>query len=128
MTTSRIIHKSPYFTMNAQSLRLGVFNCVCFQTPFERGRNVINSGEFEGFKCFLRILQKEVRGSTIWRKKVSSLALVTANEIGKLESFKTKENAVQTVKDLFPTMNDTELIQDIGEMLYTIYQYMDSKL
>lgn len=94
----------------------------------ENQRYVINSGEFDGFKCFLRILQKEVSGSTIWRKKVSSLALVTANEIGKLESFKTKENAVQTVKDLFPTMNDTELIQDIGEMLYTIYQYMDSKL
>lgn len=94
----------------------------------ENQRYMINSGEFDAFKCFLRILQKEVRGSTIWRKKVSSLALVTANEIGKLESFKTKEYAVQTVKDLFPTMNDTELIQDIGEMLYTIYQYMDSKL
>ena len=91
-------------------------------------RNVINSREFDGFKCFLRILQKEVRSSTAWRKKVSSLALVTANEIGNLESYKTKEIAVQTVKELFPTMNDTELIQDIGEMLYTIYQYMDSKL
>jgi len=56
------------------------------------------------------------------------LALVTANEIRKFESFKTKENAVQTIKDLFPTMNDTELIQDIGEMLYTIYQHMDFKL
>lgn len=89
---------------------------------------MINSRELDGFKCFLRILQKEVRGSTTWRKKVSSLALVTANEIGKFESFKTKENAVQTVKDLFPTMNDTELIQNIGEMLYTIYQHMDFKL
>lgn len=94
----------------------------------ENQRYVIKSGEFDVFKCFLRILQKEVRGSTIWRKKVSSLALVTANEIGKLESFKTKETAVQTVKDLFPTMNDTELIQDIGEMLKTIYQHMDFKL
>lgn len=91
-------------------------------------RYVINSREFDGFKCFLWILQKEVRGSTTWRKKVSSLALVTANEIGKLESFKNKESAVQTVKNLFPTMNDTELIQDIGEMLYTIYQHMDFKL
>lgn len=89
---------------------------------------MIDSGEFAGFKCFLRILQQEVRGSTTWRKKVSSLALVTANEIGKLESFKNKESAVQTVKDLFPTMNDTELIQDIGEMLNTIYQRIDSKL
>lgn len=94
----------------------------------ENQRYVINSGEFDGFKCFLRILQKEVRGTTIWRKKVSSLALVTANEIGKLESFKTKEKAVMTVKDLFPTVNDIELIQDSGEMLYTIYQHMDFKL
>ncbi|MEI0739039.1 hypothetical protein VQ056_24400 [Paenibacillus sp. JTLBN-2024] len=94
----------------------------------ENQRYVIDSGEFDGFKCFLRILQKEVRGSTTWRKKASSLALVTAIEIGKLESFKTKENAVQTVKDMFPTMNNTELIQDIGEMLNTIYQRMDSKL
>lgn len=94
----------------------------------ENQRYVINIGEFDGFKCFLRILQNEVRGSTIWRKKVSSLALVTANKIGKLDSFKTKGNSVQTVKDLFPTMNDTELIQDIGEMLNTIYQHMDFKL
>ncbi|MBB2481332.1 hypothetical protein H5P36_14165 [Bacillus sp. APMAM] len=94
----------------------------------ENQRYVINSRELDDFKCFLRILQKEVRGSTPWRKKASSLALVTANEIGKLESFKTKENAVQTVKDLFPTMNDIELIQDIGEMLNTIYQRMVSKL
>lgn len=93
----------------------------------ENQRYVINSREFEGFKCFLRILQKEVRDSTTWRKKVSSMALVTALEIGKLESFNTKENAVQIVKDLFLTMNDTELIQDIGEMLYTIYQHMDFK-
>ncbi|XJZ27495.1 hypothetical protein ACF5W4_01060 [Bacillota bacterium Lsc_1132] len=94
----------------------------------ENQRYVINSREFDDFKCFLWILQKEVRGLTTWRKKASSLALVTANEIGKLESFKTEENAVQTVKDLFPTMNDTELIQDIGMMLNTVYQRMDSKL
>lgn len=94
----------------------------------ENQRYVINSREFDGFKCFLRILQKEVKDSTTWQKRVSSLALITANEIGKLDSFKTKENAVKTVMDLFPTMNDTELIQDIGEMLNTIYQRMDSKL
>ena len=56
------------------------------------------------------------------------MALVTAIENWKIGIIKTKENAVQTVKDLFPTMNDNGLIQDIGEMLYTIYQHMDFKL
>lgn len=84
------------------------------------------------FDDFLNELKKEVQyhqaGSTSFRRKVAVLAFVAATEIGHLEDFKNRDTAVKAVANLFPTLEDKELVNDIAKMLHVVYRSMNFKL